>query len=508
MAASSKSSDPLVIGRYELHEAIASGGMATVHMGRMAGPAGFSRPVAIKRLHAHLAKDPEFVAMFLDEARLAARIQHPNVVGTLDVVAMGGELFLVMEYIQGETLARLWRATCGAGQSIDARITATVMSNVLHGLHAAHEAKNERGENLGIVHRDVSPQNVMVGLDGSARVLDFGVAKAIGRLQTTREGQVKGKLAYMAVEQIDASIPITRKVDVYAAGVICWEMLTGKRLYAGDTDVAVFARVMKGDPPDVSSINPAVSEKVNAIVRRALVRDPNQRYGSTREFALELESALGVAPASEVGEWVRSCAGEVIDERAARIRDMESCSTVDKNLREDWLVRSMLDGPSSSDSDRSQGHAEIECTLLEVSDGTAGTGASISPRSKLPLRLLVAGVVVVLGAVLATVLWFRRADPADPPGAVSSAPLVASHASAAPAHPEPKASVEPPVVASVLLTASASASSPPDVPSTVNRGKPSSAKVAKPRAGATGDSTPSGGDCDPPYSINAKGHKT
>jgi serine/threonine protein kinase len=144
MAASSKSSDPLVIGRYELHEAIASGGMATVHMGRMAGPAGFSRPVAIKRLHAHLAKDPEFVAMFLDEARLAARIQHPNVVGTLDVVAMGGELFLVMEYIQGETLARLWRATCGAGQSIDARITATVMSNVLHGLHAAHEAKNER----------------------------------------------------------------------------------------------------------------------------------------------------------------------------------------------------------------------------------------------------------------------------------------------------------------------------------------------------------------------------
>src|SRR5262245_51026591 len=170
-----------VIGRYALHGELASGGMATVHLGRLLGPVGFSRTVAIKRLHAQYAQDPEFVSMFLDEARLAARIRHPNVVPTLDVVATSGELFLVMEYVPGESLSRLARAARDRMERMPPRIVSAIMSGVLHGLHAAHEAKSERGEPLGIVHRDVSPQNVLVGTDGVARVLDFGVAKAAGR---------------------------------------------------------------------------------------------------------------------------------------------------------------------------------------------------------------------------------------------------------------------------------------------------------------------------------------
>src|SRR6185295_12747149 len=150
------------------------------------------RTVAIKRLHAQFAKNPEFVSMFLDEARIAARIRHPNVVATLDVVATEGELFLVMDYVQGESLSRLAKATRIRKERIPPRVLASVMSGALHGLHAAHEAKNERGEPLSIVHRDISPQNILVGTDGTARVLDFGVAKASGRIQNTKEGHLKG----------------------------------------------------------------------------------------------------------------------------------------------------------------------------------------------------------------------------------------------------------------------------------------------------------------------------
>ncbi len=231
------------VGRYALYGAIAAGGMATVHLGRLIGPVGFSRTVAIKRLHAQFAADPEFVSMFLDEARLAARIRHPNVVPTLDVVATGGELFLVMEYVPGESIGRLARALRERQQTIPLRILSAIMAGVLHGLHAAHEARDERGQPLGIVHRDISPQNVLVGTDGAARILDFGVAKAVGRVQTTRDGQIKGKLSYMPPEQLRGA-SVTLQSDIYAAGVMLWELVTGQRLFTGDNEGAIVARVL------------------------------------------------------------------------------------------------------------------------------------------------------------------------------------------------------------------------------------------------------------------------
>ena len=212
-----ESAAPQMLGRYALYEKIASGGMASVHIGRLLGPVGFARTVAIKRMHPQFAEDPEFVSMFLDEARLAARIRHPNVVQTLDIVSTDTELFLVMDFVQGESLARLIQSANSAGQHVPPEMVATIMVGVLHGLHAAHEAKDEQGEPLQIVHRDVSPHNVLVGTDGVARVLDFGVAKAAGRAQTTRDGQMKGKVAYMAPEQIRGSV--SRATDVYAASV-------------------------------------------------------------------------------------------------------------------------------------------------------------------------------------------------------------------------------------------------------------------------------------------------
>src|SRR5689334_1708582 len=223
--------------------------MATVHFGRLNGPVGFSRTVAIKRLHPNFATDPEFVASFLDEARLAARISHPNVVPTLDVVATDGEVFIVLEYVSGESLGKLWRSHTSKNERIPIPYSLAIMANALHGLHAAHEVRDERGEPLAIVHRDVSPQNIIVGTDGVARVLDFGVAKAAGRLQETGDsGALKGKIAYMAPEQITGG-SVSRVTDVYAAAVVLWELLAGRRLIDGAND----AHLSLHDPLPISA---------------------------------------------------------------------------------------------------------------------------------------------------------------------------------------------------------------------------------------------------------------
>jgi serine/threonine-protein kinase len=209
-----------VLGRYALYGEIASGGMATVHFGRMSAPAGFARTVAIKRMLPQFVSDPGFVSMFVDEARLASRIRHPNVIPTLDVVSQENELFLVLDYVHGETLSQLIKALHADQKRIPPAYAAAIVCGMLHGLHAAHNVKNARGELLGLVHHDVSPQNVLVGTDGMARLLDFGVAKAAGRLQVTINGQVKGKLAYMAPEQVRGTV--TPQSDVYAAAAVLW----------------------------------------------------------------------------------------------------------------------------------------------------------------------------------------------------------------------------------------------------------------------------------------------
>ncbi|MEQ9319388.1 MAG: serine/threonine-protein kinase [Polyangiaceae bacterium] len=208
-----------VLGRYVLCGELASGGMATVHLARHLGPHGFCRSVAVKRLHEGHAKDPDFVAMFLDEARLASRIHHPNVASIIDVISTPSDLCLVMDYLHGESLAQLQRRA--EGKPIEVPIAAAIVVDALRGLHAAHEVTDMDGTKLELVHRDVSPQNLFVGADGVTRVLDFGIAKASSRSQVTRDGQVKGKLAYMAPEQI-RSEPADRRVDVFATGVVLW----------------------------------------------------------------------------------------------------------------------------------------------------------------------------------------------------------------------------------------------------------------------------------------------
>jgi serine/threonine-protein kinase len=295
--------------------------MATVHLGCLTGAAGFTRIVAIKALRPQYAEDADFVSMFIDEARVASRIHHPNVVPTLDVITKAGELFTVMEYVHGEALSRLIRA----GGAIAPPIASAIVRDVLLGLHAAHEATDERGESLNVVHRDVSPQNVIVGVDGVARVLDFGVAKAAGRVQTTREGQVKGKLAYMAPEQLQGSV--TPRADIFAAGVLLWESLVGERMFKG-TETEIVFKVLQAptDPP--SRVKEGVPEAIDAVTLRALEKKPEGRFTTAREMADALVAACPPASTTEVGAWVSLQAAKVLEDRRTLVREIESSANV------------------------------------------------------------------------------------------------------------------------------------------------------------------------------------
>ncbi len=313
---------PLQIGRYVLHDQIAAGGMATVHIGRLTGGLGFARTVAVKRILPQFRGEQEFVDMFIDETRLAARIQNPNVVSTLDVVVTDEEVFLVMEHVLGEPLARLLREARKTKDHVPIGITLAIVCGLLRGLHAAHEVRGEGGEPLCVVHRDVSPQNILVGIDGVARVIDFGVAKAEGRLQTTRNAQLKGKVAYMAPELLRGIEP-DRRSDVYAAAVILWEALAGRRLFTGDNDTLIFSQVLdaKIDPP--SRFRGTLPRGLDEIVLRGLARDPDHRWATAQDMLDAIEAIGTPGTPSAVGAWVRQFGGDLIDARAARIGEIE-----------------------------------------------------------------------------------------------------------------------------------------------------------------------------------------
>ena len=272
-----------------------------MYLARLGGAGGFQRFVAIKRLHPHLAGDHEFIQMFLDEARLAARLHHPNVVPILEIGESPEGYYLVMEYIEGDTLARLLARSAQAGKPLPPKVAIRVCLDTLAGLHQAHELTDDDGQPLGIVHRDVSPQNILVGVDGSARITDFGVARATTRLSTTRTGQLKGKLAYMAPEQARGK-DIDRRADVFAMGIVVWESLGLKRLFKGEGEADTLNRVLYEPIPKLRTANPTIPTELETVVMKALEREPDARYATAAEFGDALEKAartLGILGSSK-----------------------------------------------------------------------------------------------------------------------------------------------------------------------------------------------------------------
>jgi hypothetical protein len=441
----------IIDGRYAIYDEIASGGMATVHFGCSLGAGSFSRIVAIKRLHAHLARENEFVTMFMDEARVAARIRHPNVAPILDVVATDREIFLVMEYVHGESLSKLLGAMRACREPMPLPVVAAILVGILGGLHAAHEATDERGMSLRIVHRDVSPQNLIVGVDGVARIVDFGIAKAVGRLQQTQTGEIKGKFGYMAPEQVNGQ-PVTRAADIYAAGVVLWEALTGVQLFKADSDVALAAQVLLGNVSPPSRSVPGVPPVFDDITMCALERDPARRFATARDMARALEASVPIANASQVAAWLQGLAAPVVLRREQRLREIER----------DWAHRNGVPElpesapPSDARRDASTGAVTYAAgmesgTRVEGQRRRSGASNLLDTQdTAAPSRgRLSVGVWVALAAgatIAAAGLVDRRGDLA---GWFRSAPGAMSAATAAPSGPstrEPTAGPRPAAV--------------------------------------------------------------
>lgn len=288
--------------------------MASLYFGRMLGPESLARPLAIKRLHPTYARSPELVAMLLDEATLLARVDHPNVVRALDVVREGDELYVVLEYVRGESLAGLMGGN--ERRRIEPALAAAIMIDVLEGLHAAHEARDEAGASLGLVHRDVSPQNILVGTDGHARVIDFGIAKASQKSHATRPGDVKGKLEYMAPEQLEAQ-QVDRRTDLFAVGVVLWEMIVGRTLFRADTDGGTIMRLLAGDVARPSELADGIPSALDDLILKATRPEPSERFATAEVMQIALEGAVKAASSRAVAAWVLDQAKDLLAARDA-----------------------------------------------------------------------------------------------------------------------------------------------------------------------------------------------
>ena len=536
-----------VIGRYAIYGEIAAGGMATVHLGRLLGEAGFSRTVAIKRLHEHFAKDPDFVAMFLDEARLASRVRHPNVVSILDVVTLGQEIFLVMDYVQGESLSRLIRAARTGKKLVPPKIALSIMVGALHGLHAAHEAKSEDGSLLGIVHRDVSPQNILVDIDGVARVIDFGVAKAAGRLQNTREGTLKGKLQYMPPEQIEGEA-VDRRSDIYAASVVLWEVLTGKRLFKSNQEVSVLheimTKVVNGQIEPPSEHAPGLPKSLDQIVLRGLSAKPEDRFDTAREMAVEIEKALVVASTRVVGDWVESVAGDILKQKSERIAEIESISTmsVRPQFRSTGDAVTSVQTPAVRPPDPPldptfTGHSVVSSPSLVSSASLVSSPSFVGPNSQViavggpypaPMMpaapppasgrnvvIIAAGVgggIVVLGLIGMFLVLKGSATAGPPPPA--SVPVVVTVPPAEPSEPPPTISIDDlarvtddDAGAEAGAGEDSTSGDAPKVVPPVGTRPPRGVKPPVTAPPATTTTKPPAVNCDPPYTIDATGIK-
>jgi serine/threonine-protein kinase len=456
-------SQPITVGRYLLHRKIARGGMATIHIARLMGDVGFSRIVAAKRMHPELAEDRDFVSMFLDEARIASKVHHRNVVPVLDVVTLNEEVVLVQEYVHGAPLSLLLRASCEAKAHVPIPVAAAIACQVLAGLHAAHETLDEIGTPLHIVHRDVSPQNVMVATDGSARLLDFGVAKASLTAHVTRKGTFKGKLGYSSPEQIRGEA--NKQSDIYSLGVVLWELLVGRRLHPNTHGEAqLIAEIMAGTLPTltealaeqkswIGSYRWSQLEALEPIIRKALDVNHRRRWATAADMEEAIAGAVPIANATDIASWLRAVGHDFIEARENMIAEEEASWRRTLAMTEQAVKLPTEAVPVVMPHQPSTGVATEPEGIVAVTHSFLRRGPTA----------IIAALVVVLSATIAFLM--RDLDDAKPPpipAARIESPQPVQKSAAA--HPAPSAKHTSPTRASVTAGAPPP---PPRVPSDI-----------------------------------------
>ena len=328
------------LGAYELLLELAAGGMATVHLARAIDRRQGPPLVAVKRPHRHLQGDKTFLTMLVDEARLASSIDHPNVVKVRELGFDGGMPFIIMDYVEGTSLAELRRELSAIGRAIDVRVAVRIVLDALAGLHAAHELKDDNGKSLHIIHRDVSPHNVLIGCDGRSHITDFGIAKAEDRIQVTRTHEVKGKLAYLAPERIDKRRICTVQSDVFSMAVVLWESFAGRRLFRGEEAVDILQEVMTAHIPTPKQIGVQIPQALDDVIARALSRDLETRYATAEEFAQAIERAAGpeqVGTHGDVARLMEAIFGPRMALRQEQVRATIGAGELTELLRESGL---------------------------------------------------------------------------------------------------------------------------------------------------------------------------
>ena len=318
MASATANNFPQAFGRYILTQKIAIGGMAEIFRAKSLGAEGFEKVVVIKRILPHFSEDEGFVTMFKDEARVAAHLSHANVVQIFDFDEADGLFYIAMEYVEGEDLKRVLDQGAKKGQPLSIAQAVHIIIEAALGLHYAHTRLVD-GEPLHVVHRDVSPHNIMISFSGEVKIMDFGIAKAASRSTKTRVGTVKGKCAYMSPEQARGK-PLDGRSDLFALGVCLWEMLTGKRLFVGESDFETLNNVLKAEVPAPSNLNPDVPKELDAIVLKALARDRDNRQADCAAFAAELRRWYYANVAEPDGASLKSYMETLFADEIARLR--------------------------------------------------------------------------------------------------------------------------------------------------------------------------------------------
>ena len=463
-----------MLGRYEIVKHLAQGGMADVLLARASGIEGFERHVVIKRIRAEVAGDARYVAMFLDEARLAASLHHHNIVGVNDIGEEHGEYFFAMEYLHGEDARRLLSAVNKRGEHIPIEHVITIVTAAAAGLHHAHEQRGPDRKPLGIVHRDVSPANIMIGYDGSVKVADFGIAKAEQRSTETRTGTLKGKIAYMSPEQC-AGEDVDRRSDVFSLGIVLYELVTTRRLFKGDNDFLTMTAIVHGQIPPPSTYRPDLPRTLEAIILKALARHRDDRYATADDLRIALEQFANDAGISRSSTALADYLKAQFGNRPEPWLDEDDEPEIEVSVDFDGSASGAARAPAVAIERFSAERSDAPIQRARKHAITTRLSASTRRRSRWWVAAMVASAAVI-GIALA-VVPSRSAGPAEP---VPAEPVVRTPERIPPAHLAP-VTVAPAERASSVVPESAAAEVDATPSPTVEAAPSPSVETARPR---------------------------